>query len=251
MTEIDLNCDMGEAADGSVESDVALMDFVSSVNIACGYHAGTEAMMRALVGEAKKRKKAIGAHPSLRDREGFGRRVLEVTPAEVFAAVTEQIKILRRIAEAQGTELHHVKPHGALYNMAARDRALADAIADGVFQQGPGLLLVGLSGSELIGRAAAKGLRTAAEVFCDRRYEADGSLVDRSKPRALIEDRAEAVGQVLEMLHFQRVTSVDGIEVPVEAQTVCIHGDGPNALEFASSVHHALLKERIKIRAVT
>ena len=229
---IDLNCDLGEGA----AHDAELMALVSSANIACGAHAGDEATMRRTLELARKHGVAAGAHPGYRDRANFGRLELALAPAEVFQLVVEQVRELQRIAGELGVALAHVKPHGALYNQAARDPALADAIATAVQTVDARLILFGLAGSALIKAAAARGLTTAAEVFADRRYQADGSLVPRSRPDALIADAEEACAQVLRLVWAGR------------PQTVCVHGDGPHAVAFARQLRAALGQAQIEIK---
>jgi UPF0271 protein len=221
---IDLNCDLGEgdAHDGE------LMPLITSANIACGAHAGDEATMRATVALAQKHGVAIGAHPGFADREHFGRRELALPALEVRALVHAQVTALRELGPVR-----HVKPHGALYNLAARDAALADAIAVAVAEVDARLVLFGLAGSELLRAGRARGLRVASEVFADRTYQADGSLTPRTRSDALIHDEAIAVAQVLRMIREGVVRATDGTDVPIRADTVCLHGDGPDPVAFA------------------
>lgn len=225
----DINCDTGEG----IGNDAALMPFISSANIACGFHAGDEATMRRTVQSALQHGVALGAHPSFLDREHFGRQEMACTTGEVYELVVDQVRILERIARDYGGKLHHVKPHGALYNMAARDGELAAAIVRAVKECGAGLVLYGLSGSHLIAEAKAAGLRTASEVFADRRYGDDGRLMPRSQQGALIEDVEQAVRQVVQMVREGTVTSVTGKKIPIVAETICIHGDGKHAVALA------------------
>jgi UPF0271 protein len=243
---IDLNCDMGELADGA--TDAALLDVVSSANIACGFHAGSAEAMRRTVDGAVQRGVAIGAHPSLDDREGFGRRELPVTPEQAYEQVLYQIGALEGITRSRGGKLHHVKPHGALYNMAARNSELANAIARAVRDFDTMLILYGLAGSHLLSEAGALGLRTASEVFADRAYQPDGSLTPRSQPHALIEDEDESVAQVHGLVEG-RVCASDGTIISVEADTVCLHGDQPGALAFAMRIRRELAGRGIVIEA--
>ena len=240
---IDLNCDMGEGCD----NDVALLDHVSSANIACGFHAGGPGTMQAIVGAAAARGVAIGAHPSLWDREGFGRRELAVTPQEVHALAVYQIGAIQAFAHAAGARLHHVKAHGALYNMAARDAGLAAAIARAVHEVDPNLKLYALSGSRMVEAGRAAGLQVVCEVFADRSYQDDGSLTPRSQPRAMITDADQAIAQVLRMVREGQVRALSGADVAIEAGTVCLHGDQPNALEFAVSLRAALARDGIAV----
>ncbi len=238
---IDLNCDMGEfTGEAAIAKDAALMDFVSSVNIACGAHAGNEEVMRRTVENAVARGVAVGAHPGYADAENFGRLPMHLSAEEVFDIVAEQVSALKKIAEEQGGALHHVKPHGALYNQAARDAQLAATIASAVRSIDADLIFYGLSNSHLITEAEKLGLKTASEVFADRTYQNDGTLTPRSRPGALLVDTYDAVVQVLEMVTLGRVKTLTGERIPIEAETICIHGDGEHALEFARSINEAL-----------
>jgi UPF0271 protein len=244
MPSVDLNCDLGEGAG----RDDELMPLITSANIACGAHAGDEAMMRATVALALKHGVAIGAHPGFADRENFGRRELVLTPGEVHALVLRQIRELQVIGQRQGARLVHVKPHGALYNMAARDAGLAGAIVAAVYEADPRLILVGLAGSKLIEAGAAGGLITASEVFADRSYLADGSLTPRERPDALITDAGLAVTQALRIVREGRVRAADGSDVAIKADTVCLHGDGPQAVPFARELSAGMKSAGIEVR---
>jgi UPF0271 protein len=248
---IDLNCDMGEGYGAwPLGQDEALLDLVTSANIACGFHAGDPATMARTVRWAVAKGVALGAHPSLPDLQGFGRRAMAVSPAEVRDLVLYQLGALDAFARAAGGRLRHLKAHGALYNMAARDRALADAIAGAVRDFDPALVLVGLSGSEQIKAGQALGLACASEVFADRGYEPDGSLTPRGRPDAMIEDEDLAVARVLRMVREGRVASRTGADVPLQADTVCIHGDQPKALAFARRLREALAAAGVEVLAV-
>jgi len=250
--QIDLNCDMGEGFGAwRMGQDEALLELVTSANIACGYHAGDPVTMARTVKAAVARAVALGAHPSLPDLQGFGRRNMAVTAEETYGLVLYQIGALHAFARAVGGRLHHVKPHGALYNMAARDRALADAIAQAVLDFDPSLILVGLSGSELIQAGSALGLACASEVFADRGYEADGSLTPRDQPGAMIEDEELAVARVLRMVREGKVASRTGEDLIIQAGTVCIHGDQPKALAFAKKLREALAAAGVEVRSFT
>lgn len=242
---VDLNADLGEGA----SDDAELLALVSSANIACGWHAGDARLMQATVMAALERGVAIGAHPSYPDRENFGRSEMQLTPEQVRADVIYQVGALDALVRAAGGRLHHVKPHGALYNQAARDPALADAIAAAVLDVNPSLALYGLAGGELLKAAERAGLRAVAEVFADRGYRADGSLVPRSQPGALIHDTDEAVARTLRMVSEGVVKAVTGETVPLRAQTICLHGDGPHALAFARAIHQALNQAGVQLRA--
>ena len=242
---IDINCDLGEGCG----NDAELMRLISSANIACGFHAGDEDTMRRTVELAINNGVAIGAHPSYPDRENFGRTEMSMSPTEVFEIVAEQIHRLRDVCNAQGAALHHIKPHGALYNQAAKSAALSAAIANAVKQNESDLILYGLSGSYLIREAEAIGLRTASEVFADRTYQNDGTLTPRSQQNALITDDDASVAQVFQIVEKQSVTSTNGETVPLRAETICIHGDGDHAVAFASRIRAALTEQGFEIRA--
>jgi 5-oxoprolinase (ATP-hydrolysing) subunit A len=248
---VDLNCDFGESFGiYRLGEEKEILQYVTSVNVACGFHAGDPLVMRKTVQMALEQKVAIGAHPGFPDLLGFGRRNMAVTPEEAYAYVVYQIGALAAFVKAEGGTMSHVKPHGALYNMAAKDAALAEAIAKAVYDVDPTLILYGLAGSELIRAGKKIGLRTASEVFADRTYQQDGSLTPRSDPRALIVDEQEAVLQVLAMVKEKRVRSLQGIDVPIEAETICIHGDGKKAVLFAKRLYEALRKEGVDICSI-
>lgn len=241
---VDLNADLGEGA----PDDAELLALVSSANIACGWHAGDARLMQATVAAALARGVAIGAHPSYPDRDNFGRSEMQLSAADVRADLIYQIGALQAMVRAAGGRLHHVKPHGALYNQAARDPALADAIAGAVRAVDPTLALYGLAGSELLRAAERAGLRPVAEVFADRGYRADGSLVPRSQPGAFIDDVDAAVARTLRMVREGVVQAVTGETVPLQAQTICLHGDGPHALAFARAIQAALQQAGASVR---
>lgn len=243
MQAIDLNCDMGEGCG----NDAELMKFISSTNVACGFHAGDRAMMTETVELAIVRNVAIGAHPGYRDLENFGRTAMSLPTKEVFAIVVEQIESLRQICEPRGAFLQHVKPHGALYNQAARDRELAAAIAEAIASVDRNLILYGLSGSALISEAESAGLKTASEVFADRTYQIDGSLTPRTQSDALITDGEKAVAQALQMIRSGAVTATTGETVSIKAETLCIHGDGEHAVEFAKAIRDALASSGVSV----
>ncbi|HEY0967759.1 MAG TPA: 5-oxoprolinase subunit PxpA [Opitutaceae bacterium] len=236
MARVDLNCDLGEGAG----HDAALMPWVTSANIACGAHAGDEATMQATVELARRHGVAIGAHPGYADRANFG-RVEQALPADaVYQLVLNQTQALQRIATAAGTRVRHVKPHGALYNQAARDAVLASAVARAVRAADATLMLFGPAGSELVRAGTAAGLAVACEVFADRTYEPDGSLTPRTRAGSVITDEAVAVAQVLRMVTAGRVRATDGADIVVQADTVCLHGDGVHAVAFARKINEAL-----------
>lgn len=245
---IDLNCDMGESFGAyRLGNDLAIMRYVSSANIACGFHAGDAHVMRATVAAAAANNVAIGAHPSLPDLQGFGRRAMAISANEVYDIVLYQIGALAAFARAQGASLRHVKAHGALYNMAAKDSALAQAIGQATFDFDRNLVLYGLAGSELIRAAQKIGLPCANEVFADRTYQDDGSLTPRSQPNAIIDDIGVAVAQVLQMVRQGTVRSVSGNIVAVQADTLCIHGDQANALVFAQRIRTELQQANVEV----
>lgn len=243
--KIDLNADLGEGCG----NDSALMPLITSANIACGFHAGDAQTMRESVRLTLAHGVAIGAHPSFPDRENFGRTAMPLPPDTVYAQTLYQIGELAAIVHAEGGAMTHVKPHGMLYNQAAKQPPLADAIARAVQSLNPGLILVGLAGSEMIRAGERYGLATREEVFADRGYLADGSLVPRSEPGALIDDDDEAVSRTLEMVLNGRVQSRDGVWATVNAQTVCLHGDGAHALAFARRLREAFLARNIDVTA--
>lgn len=248
MKYIDINCDMGESFGAySLGDDLALMDYVSSVNIACGYHAGDPSVMRRTVDAASNKKLAIGAHPGFPDLQGFGRRNMMLSAEEVYDIVLYQVGALEAFTKAAGTRLHHVKPHGALYNAAAKDKSLADAIARAVFDFDKSLVFVGLSGSELIRAGNVLGLRTASEVFADRTYQDDGSLTPRTMPKALIDNSRDAADQALSMATNGKVTTQGGKIIAVRADSICIHGDGPHALAHAREIFQTLSQHGITV----
>ena len=250
MAKIDINCDMGEAfGNYAMPNDALLFKYISSANIACGFHSGDANVMQDTVALAVQNNVAIGAHPGLQDLQGFGRRDMKISPKEAYQITLYQIGALSAFVKAAGAKLHHVKPHGALYNMAAKDVKLAQAIADAVYDFDPGLILYGLAGSELINAANNKGLKSAVEVFADRTYQDDGSLTPRSQPNALITNEKESLAQVLMMVKSQQVKSVNENIITLKADTLCIHGDGEHAVEFAKNIHHALTNNGITIKA--
>jgi 5-oxoprolinase (ATP-hydrolysing) subunit A len=243
--QVDLNADLGEGAG----HDEELLALVTSANIACGFHAGDANTMRKSIEAAHHHGVAVGAHPSLFDRENFGRKELPVASDKVFDAVTYQLGVFQAIAEAAGVRPNHVKPHGALYNMAARDAGLAEAVARAIAVIDPTLILFAPGKSALASAGEANRLRIASEVFADRNYLSDGALVPRSRSDALLHDPQEAAERVLRMLREGKVRSVEGGDVDVLAATICVHGDTPGAVDFARVLRSQLEKERVTIRA--
>jgi len=247
---IDLNADIGESYGAwRMGDDAAVVPHISSANIACGFHAGDAQSMRRTVALCARHGVAIGAHPSLPDLQGFGRREMKIAADEAYAQVLYQIGALAGFAHAAGTKLHHVKPHGALYNMAARDRPLADAIAHAVRDFDPGLILVGLAGSASIVAASEAKLACAQEAFCDRRYRADGSLTPRSQAGSVIEEIDQAIEQAVSIATRNEAIADDGSHVRVVADTLCVHGDRADAGEFARRLRAALEHEGLRVAA--
>lgn len=242
---IDLNADLGEGSG----QDEALLELVSSANIACGWHAGNADIMRRTVRSALARGVAVGAHPSFPDREGFGRREMHVPADSMYAGMLYQLGALAAIARAEGACLSHVKPHGALYNQAARDKHLADTLVAAIRDVDPCLRVVGLAGGELIAAARRAGLTAIEEVFADRRYNTDSTLVNRKRPGALITDAETAVAQTLAIVKTGHVTVIDGSVVPLRGDTVCLHGDSIHAVALARRIRQALEQAGLVIRA--
>jgi len=243
MTTIDLNCDLGEGCG----SDAELMRYISSANIACGFHAGDGDTMRRTVELALEHGVAIGAHPGYSDPENFGRTPMNLAPAEVRQLIFDQLEALKRVCDPAGATIGHIKPHGALYNQAAKDHELASAVVEAVADWDRDLIFYGLSGSEMIAEAEKVGLRTASEVFADRTYRSDGSLTPRTESNALITETETSLTQVLDMIRYGRVRSTDAIMVAIKCETVCLHGDGDHAVEFASLIRKKLETEGINI----
>lgn len=248
---IDLNCDMGESFGAYVMgNDTAILETIMSANIACGFHAGDPSTMRRTVRMALEKNVGIGVHPGLQDVVGFGRREMAISAEEAFDLVVYQIGALYGFVRAEGGRLQHVKPHGALYNMAAVNRGLADSIAEAVYKVDPELILFGLAGSELTKAGERIGLKTAHEVFADRTYQADGTLTSRREPNALITDHKVAIRQIVRMVKEGKVRATDGTDVVIKADTICIHGDGKTAVEFARVIPGALREEGIMVRKI-
>ncbi|WP_370222649.1 LamB/YcsF family protein [Cytobacillus sp.] len=252
MHIVDINCDMGESF-GSYKMgrDEEILDYITSANIACGFHAGDPATMRKTVKMALKKNVGLGVHPGLQDLHGFGRRDINITPQEAYDLVVYQIGALNAFVTSEGGKLQHVKPHGALFNMASKSAPLSEAIAEAVYKVDPELILFGLSGSELVKAGRKLGLRSANEVFSDRTYQEDGSLTSRRENNALITDHSAAVNQVIRMVKEGKVHSVQGTDVSIEANTICIHGDGESALEFAQYIPKALNEAGIQVAKIS
>jgi 5-oxoprolinase (ATP-hydrolysing) subunit A len=249
MNGIDLNSDVGESYGlFKIGNDREVLKHITSANIACGYHAGDHNVMMETVEMAIRNKVNIGAHPGLPDLSGFGRREMKLSPREIYNLTLYQIGALAAITQTKGVKLVHVKPHGALYNMAAGSDTIADAITQAVVDYDPSLTLFGLSGSQLIRAGIEKGLRTASEVFADRTYQHDGTLTSRSEPNSTIDNVEFATQRIIRMIKKGKVTAVDGTEIDITADTICVHGDNPNAIEFTKELRLALTKENILIR---
>lgn len=251
MKSVDLNCDMGEGFGAyRIGQDEEILPYITSANIACGFHAGDPGIMSRTVQLALKHEVAVGAHPGLQDLAGFGRREIKLSPREAYELTVYQVGALWGFVRAEGGVLRHVKPHGALYNMAAASAALAEAIAEAVYRIEPELILFGLAGSELIRAGNRAGLRTASEVFADRTYQSDGALTPRSRPDALVTDEQQALHQVLSMVQEGKVRSTDGRDVAITAETICLHGDGHHAVEFASAIRSSLESAGIAVQRI-
>ncbi|WP_447975044.1 LamB/YcsF family protein [Nitrospira sp. Kam-Ns4a] len=245
---VDLNCDVGESDEpGRVAIEARVLESVTSVSLACGVHAGTPALMRRLIRAARARGVAVGAHPGLPDPEGLGRRELPVTPEDIEQLVAAQVRALAAVAAEEGVALAHVKPHGALYTMAARDGALAAAIVRGVAAVDVRLALFGLAGSALIDAARRQGMRAVAEAFADRAYRADGTLVPRGRDGALLHEEEAVVERVLRLVREGVLPSVDGPEVRLRAETICVHGDTPGADRLAARLREALEQAGVRL----
>jgi UPF0271 protein len=250
MKTIDLNCDMGESYGAwRMGDDRALMPLITSANVACGFHAGDPSTIRATVRLAVDHGVAVGAHPSYPDLQGFGRRVMQISAQECYDLVVYQAGAVEAFARAGGARLHHVKIHGMLYNVAAKDAALADAIVRATKDLGGGVMLYALSGSAMMEAAQRHGVRAVAEVFGDRSYQSDGTLTPRSRPGAMITDESASVAQVLMMVEQGKLRSLDGVDVPVDPGTLCLHGDQPDAVRFATALRAALAERKIDVRA--
>jgi len=250
MQTIDLNCDMGEAfGNYSMPNDETLMNYITSVNIACGYHAGDPAVMQQTVAMAIRKNVAIGAHPGLPDLQGFGRREMKISANEAYQITLYQIGALHAFVKAAGGKLNHVKAHGALYNMAAKDAALAKAIVQAVHDFDPSLILYALAGSQMVEAAHKISIKTASEVFADRTYQDDGSLTPRTQNNAMITNEADSIKQVLLMVKQKQVISTSGKTINLNADTLCLHGDGDHAVDFARTISERLKKEGISIKA--
>jgi UPF0271 protein len=251
MIRIDINSDMGESFGAyTIGHDGGLMRWITSANVAAGFHGGDPSVLRQTIRMAKTHGVAVGAHPGFPDLVGFGRRELNVTPKEAEDMVLYQVAAVAGVARAEGVALQHVKPHGALFNMAVRNRELADAIARGVAAFDASLILFGLPGSEILAAGRAAGLRVAAEAFADRAYEPDGSLASRRKPGAVVHNPDTVVARAVRMVKDRNVVAIDGSIVPLEADTICVHGDTPGSDELAAKIHVGFEAANITVKAI-
>ena len=248
MKRIDINCDMGESYGAwKMGDDAAVMPYITSANIACGFHGGDPATIRQTVRLAVDHGVAVGAHPSLPDLQGFGRRAMKITPQDMYDLVVYQAGAVEAFARAAGARLHHVKCHGALYNMAANDEALSEAMARAVRDLGGNSMLYALSNSLTMHIAKKQGLQVAGEVFADRGYSDDGTLAPRDRPGGMVEDASQAVERALAMVEKGYVTALSGKPIPVCADTLCLHGDQPGAVAFAKAIRNAFAEHGITV----
>ncbi|MBF0707421.1 LamB/YcsF family protein [Guptibacillus hwajinpoensis] len=251
MKSVDLNSDLGESFGAyKIGNDENVLPFISSANIACGYHAGDHNVMMKTVELAKSLGVSIGAHPGFPDLGGFGRRDMNMSPDEVYNLVAYQVGAIQGVANVHQATVYHVKPHGALYNKASKDSAIAKAIANAIYAVNPDLVLYGLAGSELVKAGKACGLTVAEEVFADRTYQQDGTLTPRTEPNAMIHDADEAVERVIRMITEGKVTAVNGSDISIQADTICVHGDEPEALLFVQKLRERIEENGIEIKRV-
>ena len=251
MYFVDLNSDLGESfGNYTIGMDEEILKYVSSANVACGWHGGDPLVMENTVALAKEFGTAVGAHPGFPDLMGFGRRNMVLTPEEAKAYMKYQLGALMAFTTAKGMKIQHVKPHGALYNMAAVDEKLAKALCEAVHEVDPEIIFMGLAGSKMISVAKEVGLKTASEVFADRAYNDDGTLVSRKLPGAMIKDKELAIKRVVRMIKEGVVESINGNDIAIQADSVCVHGDNPKALEFVKNIRETLIAVGIEIRAL-
>ncbi|WP_085991154.1 LamB/YcsF family protein [Oceanobacillus senegalensis] len=248
---VDLNSDLGESYGAfTVGQDDLVMNYITSANIACGYHAGDHNVIQQSVKKATEKQVGIGAHPGFQDLHGFGRRMMQIDTDELYNLMVYQIGAIQAFAKLNNNNLQHVKPHGALYNMASKDKEMAQAIAQAVYDIDSNLILFGLAGGELVNMGRKVGLSVAEEVFADRTYQPDGTLTKRTEKDAIITDAEEAVYRVIRMVKDGKVEAMDGSDIPIQADTICVHGDSPKSLEFVSKLKEGLLDNGINIRRV-
>ena len=249
--EININCDLGESSKlHSTENDPLLLNIVNSASIACGYHAGDKNTMEKTIEISKKNSVSIGAHPSFKDRENFGRKRLNLSPTEITKLITEQINILSEIASRKGMKVTHVKPHGALNNMACKNYELARTISESIIKTNKDLIFLVPTGSEMEKAGKKLGLKTAAEIFADRNYEDDGSLVERSKKNAMIIDPKIAEQHIIKMVQNQALNCYSGKQIPCEIDSVCVHGDGQSAVKTAKQIKDGLMKSGVTLKTL-
>jgi len=248
---IDINCDLGESQDSyETGNDDAIMPYITSANIACGFHAGNPLIIEKTIQSAIRNGVSIGAHPGYADIEGFGRRAVTLSNEELRASVIYQVGAMKAMVETSGEKLHHVKPHGALYNSAATDFDMALVIARAIRDIDSSLILYALSGSALVRAARETGLTVASEVFADRAYNDDGTLLSRNFPGAIINETGKVIEQAIKMITENRVVTITGKEISITADTICLHGDNPMAPEFARSLGFALIKGGIELKSI-
>ena len=251
MYKVDLNADLGESFGAyTIGMDSEVLRYITSANVACGYHAGDPLVMQKTVALAAERNTAVGAHPGFPDLMGFGRRNMNITPDEARAYIKYQVGALMAFTKSCGIKMQHVKPHGAFYNMAAVNDKLAEAVCRGIYEVDPDLIMLGLAGSAHIRAAEAVGLRTASEVFADRGYMEDGTLVPRSMEGAIIHDRNEAIARTVRMVKEGVVETVTGKIIPIKADSVCVHGDNPDAVNFVKEIRERLEQEGVTVTCI-
>lgn len=251
MLRVDLNSDLGESfGNYKIGLDEEVIKYVTSVNVACGWHAGDPLVMEKTIKIAKENEVAVGAHPGFPDLMGFGRRNLLLSPSEMKNYIKYQLGALMAFGKSQGKKIQHVKPHGAMYNMAAKDLKLAVAIAEAIYEVDKDIILLGLANSELIKAGERVGLKVANEVFADRAYNADGTLVSRSKEGAVIHDADVAIARVIRMIKERKVKAITGEDVEINAQSICVHGDNPEAVEFVKRIKTKLQEEGIEVTSM-
>ena len=251
MYKVDLNADLGESFGAyTIGMDSEVLRFITSANVACGFHAGDPVVMQKTVAMAAERGTAVGAHPGFPDLMGFGRRKMTISPAEAKAYIQYQVGALMAFTKANGLKLQHVKPHGAFYNMAAVDDKLAEAICQGIYAVDPDLIMLGLAGSAHIRAAKAVGLKVASEVFADRGYMDDGTLVPRSQPGAMIHDREQAIARTVRMVKEGCVETITGKIIPIQADSICVHGDNPDAIGFVKDIRERLEQEGVTVTCI-
>lgn len=251
MYKVDLNCDMGESfGNYKLGMDEEILNYISSANIACGWHAGDAMCMNKTVENAYIKNVKIGAHPGFMDLEGFGRREMNITKEEAKAYIKYQLGALMAFTSSKGIKVQHVKAHGALYNMAAKDKNLAMGIAEAIYEVDKDIILLGLANSEMINAGREVGIKVASEVFADRAYNADGTLVSRKLPGAVIHDADLAIARVVRMVKEGKVEDINGNDIEISADSICVHGDNPKALEFVDRIRQTLIKEDIEISPI-